>query len=200
MHFNNVILLNIYYNLDTKSLFNCSLVNKHFNKLFDSDISWNKIIVDHYGNKYDDDIKQLSLVHPPKIIYRIICDVLVIGKIFNLITNSIVKLLQLTSLTSGYYPITRLPKEIRSFSNLQRLVMIHCCLREIPKEIGLLTDLIHVDLRGNNLYALPDEMTNLTKLRVLKLDNRCELSKGFQYEETDYDSKYYCECSHECFD
>lgn len=50
--FNNVVLFNVYLNLNLDDLYNCSLVSKQFNKLFNSNILWNNIITKKYGNKF----------------------------------------------------------------------------------------------------------------------------------------------------
>ena len=178
MHFNNVVLLNIYYNLDINSLFNCSLVNKHFNKLFDSDILWNKIIVNHYGNQYDDYIKELSLTNKPKVIYRIISDALVIKKAFDL-CESPKKVIQMRHLSPPCTRLTELPKAIRSCVNLYGLSLYDQQLTELPKEIGCLTNMGYLELRGNKLSKLPNEICNMVNLRNLLLDKIDMYPEGY---------------------
>ena len=72
--FPRVVLLEIYYYLDIKSLFSCSLVNKHFNKLFDSDILWDTLICNHYSTDYNDIVRQSHNIKQSKLIYKNIRD------------------------------------------------------------------------------------------------------------------------------
>ncbi|GKC78528.1 kinase RLK-Pelle-LRR-XI-1 family protein [Tanacetum coccineum] len=58
-----------------------------------------------------------------------------------------------------------------SFLNLERFIIESCYLEgSIPEQIGMLSNLAHLSLRGNNLNGtLPVSLTNLTKLVHLDL-------------------------------
>ncbi|GJW16443.1 kinase RLK-Pelle-LRR-XI-1 family protein [Tanacetum coccineum] len=61
--------------------------------------------------------------------------------------------------------------DFSSFPNLDRIVIISCYLEgSIPEQIGMLSNLAYLSLRGNNLNGmLPVSLTNLTKLVHLDL-------------------------------
>ena len=115
--FPRVVLLQIYYYLDTKSLFSCSLVNKHFNRLFDSDILWNKLICDHYSVDYIDQLKLEYNTSNSKVIYKIVGDLSIIHKLIKS-KKPVKELVNLRKLHLNNSELTELPKEIRSLINL----------------------------------------------------------------------------------
>ncbi|GJV93966.1 kinase RLK-Pelle-LRR-XI-1 family protein [Tanacetum coccineum] len=61
--------------------------------------------------------------------------------------------------------------DFSSFPNLERFIIVSCYLEgSIPEQIGMLSNLAHLSLRGNNLNGtLPVSLTNLTKLVELDL-------------------------------
>ncbi|GJW62337.1 kinase RLK-Pelle-LRR-XI-1 family protein [Tanacetum coccineum] len=60
--------------------------------------------------------------------------------------------------------------DFSSFPNLERLIIESCYLEGSIPEIGMLSNLAHLSLRGNNLNGtLPISLTNLTKLVDLDL-------------------------------
>ncbi|GKD31173.1 MDIS1-interacting receptor like kinase 2-like protein [Tanacetum coccineum] len=61
--------------------------------------------------------------------------------------------------------------DFSSFLNLERFIIESCYLEgSIPEQIGMLSNLAHLSLRGNNLNGtLPVSLTNLTKLVELDL-------------------------------
>jgi hypothetical protein len=67
----------------------------------------------------------------------------------------------------------------QSFPKLKRLLMEGCQrLRRLPKSIGHLTDLEHLDLTGYyQLVALPDAIVGLVSLRSLHLESSRELQQ-----------------------
>ena len=164
--FPRVVLLNVYYNLDIKSLFNCSLVSKHFNKLFNSDILWDKLLQDHYSGRYITLIKCHYNVTESRIIYKIFGDLLIVNKMFDL-GHTIEELIYLEGLDLQCNQLTELPKEIRSLVNLRHLYLRENYLTGLPKEVGSLVNLQTLDLDSNQLVELPREIGLLTNLEYL---------------------------------
>ena len=178
--FPRVVLLNIYYYLDTKSLFNCSLVSKHFNKLFDSDILWDKLVCDHYGGSYNDLIKVHYNINSPRAIYKIIGDLLIVNKLFNL-RKTVEELINLgdfdisnnkkTILSYTISTIKDLPKKSTRKGSVARKMKLPqgSATRSLPKEIGSLINLRTLNLSKNKLTELPKEIGSLVNLQTLYL-------------------------------
>ena len=116
--FPRVVLLNIYYHLDIKSLFSCSLVNKHFSKLFDNDTLWDKLIGDHYSQHYIDAIKVNYNIDKSKLIYKTISNLLSINKLCNP-RRTLFELIILRKLHINPGKITVLPQSVVSLINLK---------------------------------------------------------------------------------
>ena len=112
MDFNNVVLSLIYNNLPINDLLNCSLVNKKFNRLFNNNIIWEKLVKEKYNNSEIKIIQENCNIVEYKSIYRKISDMLYLNKKLNL------------------------NKEIKSLVNLKELYLYDNQLTEIPKEIG----------------------------------------------------------------
>lgn len=66
--------------------------------------------------------------------------------------------------------LSNLPKEIGVLTNLKTLNLLNNKLTSLPKEISNLTNLETLNLLGNKLTSLPKEIGNLTKLQDLDLD------------------------------
>ena len=172
--FPRVVLLQIYYYLDIKSLFNCSLVNKHFNKLFNSDILWDKLIWNCYDIDNIDQIKLNYNIDESKLIYKSIGNLLNISKIFHM-TEIIKELVNLQALNLYKKTLTRLPTEIGSLVNLQELHLDNNQLTSLPKEIGALVNLHTLCLNDNKLSKLPKEIGSLVSLQYLyAINNQLE--------------------------
>ncbi|CAL5355186.1 unnamed protein product [Camellia sinensis] len=60
-------------------------------------------------------------------------------------------------------------------SSLKKLKMANCNLSHLPREIGSLSSLTHLDLKGNNLGTLPDSICNLIFLQNLDVAG-CNIS------------------------
>ena len=84
MDFNNIVLSIIYNNLPINDLINWSLVNKKFNKLFNNDIIWDKLVKEKYNNSEIKIIQENYNIVEYKSIYRKITDILYLNKKFNL--------------------------------------------------------------------------------------------------------------------
>ncbi len=67
--------------------------------------------------------------------------------------------------------LTEMPKEIGILSNLRELYLYGNKLTSLPKEIGDLTNLEELYLFNNALIEIPKEMGNLSNLRILRLNN-----------------------------
>jgi hypothetical protein len=98
MYFNNVIIFKIYNYLNINDLFNCSLVNKQFNNIFNCDLLWQNIITEKYININIDEIqKQYNIVNF-KYIYKKIIDLLYLNKTLNL-NRTVTDLINLQTLS-----------------------------------------------------------------------------------------------------
>jgi hypothetical protein len=71
----------------------------------------------------------------------------------------------------GNNNLANLPKEIGVLTNLTKLDLDSNQLSNLPKEIGALTNLTSLDLRKNNLANLPKETGGLKNLKTLYLMN-----------------------------
>ncbi|XP_074283908.1 disease resistance protein At4g27190-like [Silene latifolia] len=79
-------------------------------------------------------------------------------------------MLNLTNLDLSKTRIRTLPKSLFKLKRLQVLVIRDCeHLMTLPSEIGLLTTLEVLDLQGTELLNLPDTVTELSKLKSLKV-------------------------------
>ena len=82
-----------------------------------------------------------------------------------------------TELNLSGMGLTELPPELWKFKNLKILKLGYDYegernqLKDIPKEIGNLTQLTELDLSDNQLTTLPDPLGQLTQLKVLNLSN-----------------------------
>ena len=166
--FPKVVLLNVYYNLDLGDLYSCSLVNKHFNKLFDNDLLWDKLIHEHYDDDCVVDIILNYNTKSSKLIYKVIHDLVTINEMF-VLGQSICSLMNLRELDLGYKQLSSLPKEIGSLINLQSLTLSNNRLKKLPKEIGCLINLRALYVGSNNLRELPKEIGSLINLHDLYL-------------------------------
>ena len=60
----------------------------------------------------------------------------------------------------------------RSLSNLWSLTQLklsYCNLQAIPDDLGCLSSLTYLDLRGNNFVCLPENTTQLSNMKILRL-------------------------------
>lgn len=74
-------------------------------------------------------------------------------------------------LLKAMFPDNEIIYELDQDGNVIDLILFCEQLKELPKEIGLLTSLTSLDLEGNNLQELPKEIILLTNLRCLILSN-----------------------------
>ena len=68
-------------------------------------------------------------------------------------------------------PLSALPKEVCSFSFLQRLWASHNHFTSLPPEIGQLTNLTELFLHHNQLDMIPTRLCTLSNLKLLWLNN-----------------------------
>ncbi|GJV83552.1 retrotransposon protein, putative, ty1-copia subclass [Tanacetum coccineum] len=90
--------------------------------------------------------------------------------------------------------------DFTSFPNLERFFIESCNLEEsIPEQIGMLSNLAHLSLRGNNLYGkLPVSLTNLTKLVELDLSGNY-FKSNFPYQIGNLKNLLHLDLSHNQF-
>ena len=170
MDFNNIVLSTIYNNLPISDLLNCSLVNKKFNKLFNNDIIWEKLVKEKYNNSEIKIIQENYKIVEYKSIYKKITDISHLNKKLNL-NKEIVSLINLEDLCLLNKQLKEIPKEIGSLINLRWLNLANNQLKEIPKEIGSLINLERLYLYDNQLKEIPKEIGSLINLRWLNLAN-----------------------------
>ena len=137
MYFNNVTIFKIYNYLNINDLFNCSLINKQFNNIFNCDLLWQNIITKKYFDIDIDEIQKQYNIINFKYIYKIIIDLLYLNKTLNL------------------------NKTVKDLINLKKLYLDNRQLKEIPKEIGSLINLQTLYLHDNKLEEIPKELDNL---------------------------------------
>jgi Leucine-rich repeat (LRR) protein len=85
--------------------------------------------------------------------------------------KKLAKLEQLQALQIGNNSINNLPPEIFSLKNLIYFSSKFNPITAIPKEIGELELLFHLELIGAKLDSLPDEFCNLLSLKIFHLQN-----------------------------
>ena len=83
MYFNNITIFKIYNYLNINDLFNCSLINKQFNNVFNCDLLWKNIIAEKYIDIDINEIKKQYNIINFKNIYKKIKDLLYLNKTLN---------------------------------------------------------------------------------------------------------------------
>ena len=164
MDFNNTVLSIIYNNLPINDLLNCSLVNKKFNKLFNNDIIWEKIVKEKYKDTEIKIIQENYNIVRYKCIYKKINYISYLNKKLNL-NEEISSLINLEWLYLNDNLLKKIPKEIGSLINLQWLDLRNNQLKEIPKEIGSLINLKRLYLDNNQLKEIPKEIGSLINMK-----------------------------------
>ncbi|XP_020969943.1 putative disease resistance protein At3g14460, partial [Arachis ipaensis] len=87
---------------------------------------------------------------------------------FDLVPNSIGKLIHLRHLDLSYTGIKTLSKSLCNLSNLQTLKLYHCRkLTTLPSGLHNLVSLRHLDIRETSLKEMPRKMSKLKQLHVL---------------------------------
>lgn len=177
--FPQIVLLNIYYNLGIKDLHSCFLVNKHFNKLSNSDILWDKLLHNRRSTNCIKLIKENYGVTKSKIIYKIADNLLTINKIFRLkkTMEELINLRQLTNninLTKLCHPgiaLNSIPQEIGSLINLHYFDIRRTTITEVPYELCSLVNLQTLHLNSNKFTKFPKEICSLVNLQTLNLSD-----------------------------
>ena len=168
MYFNNVTIFKIYNYLNINDLFNCSLVNKQFNNIFNCDLLWNNIITEKYIYVNIDEIKKHYNIIKLKYVYKIIKDLLYLNKTLNL-NKTVTDLINLERL-NVYSQLKEIP-EIGCLINLKWLDLDDIKLQKVPEEIGSLINLQYLFLDNNQLQEIPEEIRSLIDLQYLNLNN-----------------------------
>ena len=172
-----------------KSLFNCSLVSKQFNKVYNSDILWCKLLNNHNVD-YINYVKEKYNVDNPRSICNIIDNLLIIvdspsiktfddiidlrsiyltGSCFVECAKAFTSLINLKTLHVNYKELTDLPAEVKYYTSVENLYLEYNNFRSLPKEIGSLVNLTCLQLSCNQLTELPIEITSLVNLQDLYL-------------------------------
>jgi hypothetical protein len=150
--------------LDLPSLLNFCASNSRINKLVcQRDDIWLYKLKAEYP-----DYKILNLHKTPKEIYTLFYSLTKLKKTLH-ITNNIFDIYQMKNLILHNLNISDLPKEIGLLSNLQKLDLSHNKIVNLPKEIGLLSNLQILDLNHNKIVNLPKEIGDLSDLKELNL-------------------------------
>lgn len=98
-------------------------------------------------------------------------DVTIQGNLLNLD-----KLIKLSDLDLSYNTLSRIPNELFKLTQLRRINLGHCGLREISSSIENWQYLSTLDLSSNNLSYLPHTICNLSHLkRLFVSDNKLQM-------------------------
>lgn len=88
---------------------------------------------------------------------------------FNIISDAILDLVNLTVLHMEHCGIMEIPNNINQLKNLQYLNLSCNNITDIPNTICELKDLMVLDLSANNITQIPNKINKLTKLDALFL-------------------------------
>nr|AFP55572.1 TIR-NBS-LRR [Rosa rugosa] len=86
------------------------------------------------------------------------------------------------------HPLIPLLASLKQFSSLTELKLNDCnlCEGEIPNDIGSLSSLRKLELRGNNFVSLPASIHLLSKLEVITVENCTRLQQLPELPASDY--------------
>jgi len=178
---NNDILSIVLSLLDIHDITNCSLINRRFNKVADSEHLYyalcNRDYIEHYETLKQNTFREtyklcfsLDKLHSKLEIGKNICDLYHLDNI-ELYNNQIIEILggSLQSKRRSDQPVR--PKEICQLVNLQLFYLHNNEITEIPKEIYQLVNLQWLYLHNNEITEIPKEICQLVNLRELDLSN-----------------------------
>ena len=90
--------------------------------------------------------------------------------------NNLCKLVCLKDLDLSHNHLSKIPPDLFKLTNLRRLNLSFCKLKDISSSIGAWTQLQTLDLSGNSIAFLPHNLCEITQLKRLFLsDNRLQM-------------------------
>ena len=160
------VLLHIYNALPLQDMYSCSLVSRHYNKVFNNLLLW-KMKLDSMLDK------KITNILWSNNSFNTFKKYILITKLKNELkyNGTINELYEIKNLNLSYKKLTTLQAEIGQLTNLQQLSLNHNQLNTLPAEIGQLTNLQELFLSHNQLNILPAEIGQLTNLQQLYLYN-----------------------------
>ncbi|GMI18476.1 hypothetical protein TrLO_g1181 [Triparma laevis f. longispina] len=84
-------------------------------------------------------------------------------------SNFLFNLNTLRSFNMSHNRVMKIPKEIANCGSLQIWLIDNNDIRELPKEIEYMHDMVHLDASRNKLEVIPDQIENMYPLRYLIL-------------------------------
>jgi len=159
------VLIKLALELDDIDLLALCTTSKYFNeKICNRETIW-KLKLKKY-EPIDDEFKKLSLT--PRKLYNLLKSLTVVKKYFNL-KDTLLELYNRKALNLSFNEIKEIPKELGNLTNLVMLELNDNEIEEIPKELGNLSNLIFLYLNNNKIKEIPKELENLPKLKVFWL-------------------------------
>lgn len=187
----NVYIKLIYDQMDNETLYHCSMANKLFYKIFNSDAVWEPRCLKLRTMWLYDSLDDFNHLNSYKQRYQIIISLQKLwSHLFNIGVihldecdrlpdmperegDDITSLYHYKSLYLGNNcsQIAQLPDEIGILINLTFMSVNVGKIRTIPSSIGNLTNLIRLDLIELKIKELPASMCNMLNLEELNLQN-----------------------------
>ena len=155
-------LENIIMNLDTSDFSTIGSIPA-FNALLNNPNYWEKL----YKKYFFSGIYKKNMSH--ESLFKLNFSLRLLIKKLDLKFSSLLKLYDVIELLLHDKNLTTLPKEIGILTNLRHLDISYNQLTTLPSEIGNLSNLVLLKAKDNLLTSLPKEIGNLVNLRKLDL-------------------------------
>lgn len=152
--------------LDVKSLIYISSTNSYFQRVIDEKKLWKYLCEDDFNSVYLELQKESHYET-----YKYCFCLQKIDKKLNLQTKT------LLGFTNGCYIqknascIKEIPKEIFLLTTLHELYLCYNEIEEIPKELGMLPNLTVLSLSNNKIKEIPAELAGATTLKRIYLNS-----------------------------
>src|SRR5208282_5863090 len=141
---NNDVLMNIFRYIEIKDKPNISSVSKQFNEIYNNNILWSYYIL-QYERNIIEELYTINDMKTTKLIYSMYK----LNKSCKY--NNIISLLKTSSLSIQYSQLKQIPSEIGILTNLQKLCLDCDKITHIPSEIGNLINLQKLCLDCNQI-------------------------------------------------